>query len=511
MAMLTMKLTDYYLVLGIPRNADVPEIKDAYHRRAKELYPDRLGPDATQDEIDDASALFAEAAEAYDVLSNKDKRKTVDDWLKDEALRAVRELLWGSPVTEEADVDVAPTPSVPQPERIDHDGVRARVIYGLDYLLTRLTATVRVSADDVFKIVTAPALPYDAVITQFEVVDFDDKVIASGHSLQSMRDRYRRFRAEEKRDADKRDWETRLEELRTEAANLRAQGLPTKTLEDLFRDAEIKQAGAFRWEYSDSLALTLFANWGEKRTFDARGHRYGHSRDSVTQAIREVEKEIERLKSQDLSEALLQGLLAGKITHPDVRFNNQLIEEIYVLSIRSGGEIPAFTQEAVEQHYRERLSGISSADHLLTTNLRLPDEREFYLEAIAEGLIELAPDQINIAKSENRFSSYPVEYGFEIENGRKVAVGVVTVPLVVYEYSCSKCGVKTTFPKLPHDIRLLIRVKVNDGQKEVISDAYPDGQDLQTEVQRCLNRKTRRGVEVPVELPPWHVGRIRRP
>jgi curved DNA-binding protein CbpA len=509
--MLTLQLKDYYSVLGVSRTADTPEIKKAYYARARELHPDTLGENPSQDAIDDAAALFAEAAEAYDVLTNKDKRKAVDDWLKDEALRAIREALWGRPVTEEAGVDVMPAPSVPQPERIDHDGVQARIIYGLDYLLTRLTATVRMSADDVFKIVTAPALPYDAVIAQFEVVDSDDKVLASGHSLQSMRDRYRRFRAEEKRGADKRDWGTRLDELRTEVADLRAQGLPTKTLEDLFRDAEDKRAGAFRWEYSDSLTLTLFSNWGRHRTLDARGHRYGHSRDSVTQAIREVEKEIARLKSQDLSEALLQDLLAGKITHPDVRFNDQLIAEINVLSIRCGGGIPAFTQEAVEQHYRSRLQGIASADQLLMTNLRLPDEREFYLEAIAEGLIELAPDQINIAKSENRFSSYPVEYWFEIENGRKVAVGVVTVPLVVYEHSCSKCGVKTTFPELPHGIRLLIRVKVNDGQKEVISDAYPDGQDLQTEVKRCLNRKARRGVEVPVELPPWHVGRIRRP
>src|SRR5213082_2203846 len=63
---------DYYEVLGVPRDADDTTIKKAFRRLARELHPDvnRHDPDAEE--------KFKEAAEAYEVLSDSERRATYD-------------------------------------------------------------------------------------------------------------------------------------------------------------------------------------------------------------------------------------------------------------------------------------------------------------------------------------------------------------------------------------------------------------------------------------------------
>ena len=63
---------DYYEVLGIPRNASEPEVKSAYRKLALRYHPDRNPGDAAAEE------RFKEAAEAYGVLGDPDKRKRYD-------------------------------------------------------------------------------------------------------------------------------------------------------------------------------------------------------------------------------------------------------------------------------------------------------------------------------------------------------------------------------------------------------------------------------------------------
>ena len=63
---------DYYDVLGVSRDADAAGIKKAYRRIALKYHPDKNPGDKQ------AEAKFKEAAEAYEVLSNSEKRAKYD-------------------------------------------------------------------------------------------------------------------------------------------------------------------------------------------------------------------------------------------------------------------------------------------------------------------------------------------------------------------------------------------------------------------------------------------------
>jgi molecular chaperone DnaJ len=63
---------DYYKVLGVEKNADAEEIRKAYRELAKRYHPDRNVGDQ------EAEERFKEAAEAYEVLSDGEKRQRYD-------------------------------------------------------------------------------------------------------------------------------------------------------------------------------------------------------------------------------------------------------------------------------------------------------------------------------------------------------------------------------------------------------------------------------------------------
>jgi len=65
---------DYYEVLGVSKTASADEIKKAYRKSAMKYHPDRNPGDAT------AEAKFKEVGEAYEVLSDDDKRARYDQY-----------------------------------------------------------------------------------------------------------------------------------------------------------------------------------------------------------------------------------------------------------------------------------------------------------------------------------------------------------------------------------------------------------------------------------------------
>src|SRR5207248_11802893 len=70
--MATTEKRDYYEVLGIQREATVDDIKKAFRRLAVKYHPDKNPNDSTSEE------RFKEAAEAYEVLSDQEKRARYD-------------------------------------------------------------------------------------------------------------------------------------------------------------------------------------------------------------------------------------------------------------------------------------------------------------------------------------------------------------------------------------------------------------------------------------------------
>jgi len=89
-----MEFKDYYNILGVDKTASDEEIRKAYRKLAKKYHPDKNPNDST------AEAKFKEVSEAYEVLSDPEKRKkydmlgsnwkhyqnagwTGDDWFKD--------------------------------------------------------------------------------------------------------------------------------------------------------------------------------------------------------------------------------------------------------------------------------------------------------------------------------------------------------------------------------------------------------------------------------------------
>ena len=69
-----MAAKDYYQVLGVARTASEKDIKSAYRKLARKFHPDVNPNDAKSEE------RFKEVAEAYEVLSDKEKRKKYDQF-----------------------------------------------------------------------------------------------------------------------------------------------------------------------------------------------------------------------------------------------------------------------------------------------------------------------------------------------------------------------------------------------------------------------------------------------
>src|SRR4051812_30784500 len=63
---------DYYEILGVDRGADDATIKKAFRKLARELHPDVNNHDP------EAESKFKEAAEAYEVLSDPERRRVYD-------------------------------------------------------------------------------------------------------------------------------------------------------------------------------------------------------------------------------------------------------------------------------------------------------------------------------------------------------------------------------------------------------------------------------------------------
>lgn len=75
------KGADYYALLGVAKDATEAQLKSAYKKQALKWHPDRNGGS------EEASKKFKEVSEAYEVLSDSNKRAIYDDY-GEEGLKA---------------------------------------------------------------------------------------------------------------------------------------------------------------------------------------------------------------------------------------------------------------------------------------------------------------------------------------------------------------------------------------------------------------------------------------
>ncbi len=85
-------MSEHYAALGLKSDASLSDIKKAFRQKASQFHPDR-------NSAEDAPARFREVQEAYDVLSDDDKRKAYDDNrrrnLLDDPAQTAREIWQG--------------------------------------------------------------------------------------------------------------------------------------------------------------------------------------------------------------------------------------------------------------------------------------------------------------------------------------------------------------------------------------------------------------------------------
>ena len=85
-------MSEHYAALGLKSDATLADIKKAFRQKASQFHPDR-------NSAPDAPARFREVQEAYDVLSDDDKRKAYDDNrrrnLLDDPAQTAREIWQG--------------------------------------------------------------------------------------------------------------------------------------------------------------------------------------------------------------------------------------------------------------------------------------------------------------------------------------------------------------------------------------------------------------------------------
>ena len=82
-------MTDHYTALGLNSAATLADIKKAFRQKASFYHPDRNA-------ADDAAARFRAVQEAYDILSDAEKRQAYDDnrsrSLLDDPIETAREI-----------------------------------------------------------------------------------------------------------------------------------------------------------------------------------------------------------------------------------------------------------------------------------------------------------------------------------------------------------------------------------------------------------------------------------
>lgn len=464
-----VRAQDHYVVLGVARDATPDQIKKAYRTRMRYANSDHLGPDSTTEERAEADEIAKAINVANDVLSDSVKRSQYDALTSDPDGWLTG--WYPGYGTRRTQPPASSIPVPPEQEWLIGD-VTVRLVFShAEWSSQWLVATVYVAVEDLFHLQCCDGeLPHDALLRQYVVVDEHGDELVRGSWLQGLQHDVRRLSAEARRNASRREWRAALEPLRHRIDSLRRSHKPVDHLTVLLYEAERKVESGRDWL------------------------RHAEPRDAVVQAIRELEKAIDVAEAADTLDVLLADLLEGRLRHPDLRYNERLLTKLRLYELRLGGEYQAPSPEAVREHYRKALQGcVMHADARLAS-LKLDDDEPALLEMIQEGLLELAPTEVEITGNKENPVPHPVIYGFANVDGERTPVGVVTITEAAYERLGWRHGRASQLPLLPFGIVLMVRVQVKVGQTTRLTKPCPDGKPLLNEVQRV-----RKGLRSPTE------------
>lgn len=82
-----LEATDYYGVLGVPRDANSDQLRDRYYAMASKLHPDLHGEWMSEDQRRKLTAVYSRVVEAYRILTDGVRRAEYDRGLEDGRVR----------------------------------------------------------------------------------------------------------------------------------------------------------------------------------------------------------------------------------------------------------------------------------------------------------------------------------------------------------------------------------------------------------------------------------------
>ena len=275
---------------------------------------------------------------------------------------------------------------------------------------------------------------------------------------------------------------------------------------------------------SKDLPLDRLNDLIERLSYLLRGRYWSNHGTQLTEvhaAYMQAAAELQRLNG-DPAEIVLEAVMSGRILYWGRDHNNRILGQIQAWWIRTGGNLDLITPIDLERFFRDKLDGAATVTQMQACDLRLRLEDYVEPRAItelaAEGLLDLAPEFVELAgRKSSAVHRYPIEYGYAMIDGHEVPVGVLMLPLGVYEHNADEHGKSPTIPELPHGTRMVIKVTAQD--RLVFWGLR--GEQIERRYKRYKGAKQRSGI-VPNEddigfnrrspldgsaVPPWCVSR----
>ena len=476
---------DHYEVLGVASTASDEEIKKAYRKKARELHPDHNPAPEAEEE-------FKRVTHAHDILSSPTKRGDYDRSRGYESARTRRTYSgfddlfdfpyrnydagpsyghadWGQRFTRE-------TITVPDPEEFTYCGVTVRVTYDTGgYYDNTLVADLTIQLDDIAKLHDLPN---------------------PTHNVQKVRQVHVMQGAEELLTV----WvDDSFEQLRTRTIKYVQQRELNEKLNTLMERLEVQM----RDGRPATRAMDLL-NQATRSVRDMTGHWVSVSYDTAFGHVRAFEKEIDRLESTDPTELLVDGLVNGTLYPELAEHNREVLRQIEIFTIRSGGILGAeMTEEDLRAFYRKALGGATTLRNVWLIDLKLNLD-DYVLEDD-----DLAPEKLTLQTRKGE-REYDVRYFYSDVDGVKTPTGAIEVSLSVFEQFAADYGKKHSFPTLDHGIKLWVSVRLA-GNKYV--SGWVEDQDLIKRVdkrKKGLGRKADAAADMPTVPPPWAKGQAAR-